>query len=97
MCVCVCVFIKLHITAQSGPVIYLFYATACNPPGGVLFVYIFLARNARASSHNSYLHYDGSRPELQSLDINYNALPGEKYGDENAGNGGQACPPPTHG
>ena len=22
MCVCVCVFIKLHITAQSGPVIY---------------------------------------------------------------------------
>ena len=21
MCVCVCVFIKLHITAQSGPVI----------------------------------------------------------------------------
>ena len=24
--VCVCVFIKLHITAQSGPVIYSFYA-----------------------------------------------------------------------
>ena len=32
----VCVFIKLHITAQSGPVIYSFYATACNPPGGYL-------------------------------------------------------------
>ena len=31
---CVCVFIKLHITAQSGPVIYSFYATVCNPPGG---------------------------------------------------------------
>ena len=25
---CVCVFIKLHITVQSGPVIYSFYATA---------------------------------------------------------------------
>ena len=34
--VCVCVFIKLHMTAQSGPVIYSFYATACNPPGGYL-------------------------------------------------------------
>ena len=34
--VCVCVFIKLHITAQSGPVIYSFYATGCNPPGGYL-------------------------------------------------------------
>ena len=33
---CVCVFIKLHITAQSGPVIYSFYATVCNPPGGYL-------------------------------------------------------------
>ena len=32
----VCIFIKLHITAQSGPVIYSFYATACNPPGGYL-------------------------------------------------------------
>ena len=41
-------------------------------------------------------HYDGSCPERDSFDINYNALPGEKYGDENAGNGGQACPPPTH-
>ena len=30
---CVCVFITLHITAQSDPVIYSFYATACNPPG----------------------------------------------------------------
>ena len=34
--VCVYGFIKLHITAQSGPVIYSFYATACNPPGGYL-------------------------------------------------------------
>ena len=32
--VCVCVFIKLHITAQSGLVIYSFYATVCNPPEG---------------------------------------------------------------
>ena len=32
----VCIFIKLHITAQFGPVIYSFYATACNPPGGYL-------------------------------------------------------------
>ena len=30
VCVCVCVyFVKLHITAQSGPVIYSFYATVC--------------------------------------------------------------------
>ena len=36
MIVCMYVFIKLHITAQSGPVIYSFYATACNPPGGYL-------------------------------------------------------------
>ena len=36
VCVCVCVFIKLHITAQSGPVIYSLYATVCNPPGGYL-------------------------------------------------------------
>ena len=34
VCVYVCVFIKLHTTAQSGPVIYSFYATAYNPPGG---------------------------------------------------------------
>ena len=34
--VCVGVFIKLHTTAQSGPVIYSFYATARNPPGGYL-------------------------------------------------------------
>ena len=26
----------------------------------------------------------------------YNALPKEKYGDENAGNGGQTSPLPTH-
>ena len=24
----------IYITAQPGPVIYSFYATACNPPGG---------------------------------------------------------------
>ena len=33
---CMYVFIKLHITAQSGLVIYSFYATVCNPPGGYL-------------------------------------------------------------
>ena len=32
----VCIFIKLHITTQSGPVIYSLYATACDPPGGYL-------------------------------------------------------------
>ena len=84
MCVCAfaCVFSKLHITAQSSPVMYSFYAIACNPPRGLLFMSIFLARNARASSHNSSPHYDGSRPEPHSLDINYNALPGEKMGTE---------------
>ena len=46
--VCVCVFINLHITAHSGPVIYSYYTinTACNSPRGLLFVDIFLARNA---------------------------------------------------
>ena len=34
----VCIFIKLHITAQSGPVIYSFYATACNPPSMYVFI-----------------------------------------------------------
>ena len=29
-------YIHTYITAQSGPVIYSFYATACNPPGGYL-------------------------------------------------------------
>ena len=38
----VCVFIKLHITAQSGPVIYSFYATACNPPGCVYVCMVFI-------------------------------------------------------
>ena len=33
---CMYVFIKLYITAQSGTVIYSFYATACNLPGGYL-------------------------------------------------------------
>ena len=56
---------------------------------------MFLARNARASSHNSSPYYDSSQREPHSLDINYNALPGEKNRDENAGNGGQACPPPN--
>ena len=38
MCVRVCegIFVKLHITAQLGPVIYSFNATACNPPRGYL-------------------------------------------------------------
>ena len=57
---------------------------------------IFLAGNARASSHKSSSYYHGSRPERRSLDINYNTLPEDKYGGENAGNSGQACPPPTH-
>ena len=30
----VCVFIKLHITAQSGPVILAIYATRIDPPKG---------------------------------------------------------------
>ena len=34
VCMYTFIFIKLHITAQSGPVIYLLYATACNAPGG---------------------------------------------------------------
>ena len=34
MYVCMYVFIKLHITAQSGPVIYSFYATRIDPPEG---------------------------------------------------------------
>ena len=51
----------------------------------------------RISSQTSSPHYHGSWPESHFRDINYNALPGEKYGDKNAGNGGQACPPPLHG
>ena len=39
----VCIFIKLHITAQSGPVIYSFYATGCNPPGYVCMVITYIA------------------------------------------------------
>ena len=58
---------------------------------------MFLARNARAHSYDSSPRYDRSWPEPHSLDINYIALPKEKYGDEDAGNGGQACPLPTHG
>ena len=43
VCVCVCVFIKFHITAQSSPVTYPLYATACNPPGVYLsFTYSWL-------------------------------------------------------
>ena len=35
MCVCVCVFIKLHITAQSGPVILVILCpTRIDPPKG---------------------------------------------------------------
>ena len=79
MRVCVCVFIKLHITAQSRPVIYSFYATACNPPGGYLSqTYFWL--EMRVHTATTPLH----------------TLHGEKCGGENAGNGGQACPPPTH-
>ena len=44
---------------------------------------MFLAGNA--SSHNSSPHYYGSQPEHHSLDMNYKALPGEKYGDEKRG------------
>ena len=54
MFVCVCICIKLHITAKSGPVIYSSYALLhVTHLGGyfVLFVDI-LARNARAYSHN---------------------------------------------
>ena len=36
---CVCVFIKLHITAQSGPVIYSFYATVCKCVCCFLLIY----------------------------------------------------------
>ena len=38
-----CVFIKLHMTAQAGPVTYGFYATACNPPGGTLCVCVWVS------------------------------------------------------
>ena len=34
VCVRVCLFKQLIITTKSGPVIYSFYATACNPHGG---------------------------------------------------------------
>ena len=49
--VCVlCVFIKLHITAQSGPVIYSFYANPCNPPGCVCaYVSVFFTLTDGAS------------------------------------------------
>ena len=40
--VCACVFIKLHITAQSGPVIYSFYATRVDPPWGEVCVCVFI-------------------------------------------------------
>ena len=32
--VCVCVYIKLHITAQPGPDMLSFYATRIDPPYG---------------------------------------------------------------
>ena len=90
-------FIKLQITAQFGPVICSFYATALHVTHlALLLVNIFLARNARASRHSFSPHYDDSRPELHFFDVNHNALPGEKYGGTNAENGEQACPPPTH-
>ena len=31
---CVCVFIKLHISAQSGPVVLVIYGTRIHPPKG---------------------------------------------------------------
>ena len=34
VCMYVCIFIKLHITAQSGLVILSFYATRVDPPKG---------------------------------------------------------------
>ena len=39
VCVCACVFIKLHITAQSGPVILviLCHSHLCFPPASLLF------------------------------------------------------------
>ena len=37
---CVCVFIKLHITAQSGPVIPVFYATRIDPPKGGSMIFV---------------------------------------------------------
>ena len=50
VCMYVCIFIKLHITAQSGPVIYSFYATACNPPGGYLCMYVWSSHIAEYGS-----------------------------------------------
>ena len=42
---------------------------------------IFLARNAHASRHNLSPYYDDSRTESHSFDMNYNALPEEKYAE----------------
>ena len=44
---CVCVFIKLHITAQSGPFILSLYATRIDPPkGGSIILIICLCVSA---------------------------------------------------
>ena len=49
---CVCVFIKLHITAQSGPVILAFYATRINPPkGGSMILVTKTSDQARQRGH----------------------------------------------
>ena len=85
----------LALILPSGDLILCY---CMQPTWGLLIVKIFLARNALALNYDSSPRYDRSGPEPHSLDINYNnALPKEKYGDENAGNGGQACPFPTHG
>ena len=43
VCMYVCIFIKLHITAQSGPALSSesFYATRIDPPkGGSMILYV---------------------------------------------------------
>ena len=43
-CVCVCVFIKLHITAQSGPVILAILCHSHDPPKGGSIILITRVR-----------------------------------------------------
>ena len=54
MCVCVCVFIKLHMTAQSGLVILVIYATRVDPPKGgsmiLVCVCVFIKLHITAQS-----------------------------------------------
>ena len=59
MCVCVCVFIKLHITAQSGPVILVIHATRVDPPkGGSIILVTKTSDQARQRGHtlSTYLY-----------------------------------------